>query len=158
MRRSGLVSRCRVRAGSFEGDIDRAPLKGICRYIYICRYVEVDVDIDIDFGCFKGGFKISAGTAEWYISSYGTDFENSEIESRNLFRIAKGWAQSQVLKPSLPIGPLEHLMTILGSRASQKAAGVSCRARCEDHLVLVRLVLARLGRAARGIRHHGNAR
>ena len=27
------------------------------------------------FWLFKGAFKVSSGTPEWYISSYGTDFE-----------------------------------------------------------------------------------
>ena len=30
---------------------------------------------------FKGGFKVSSGTVEWYISSYGADFDSSETAS-----------------------------------------------------------------------------
>ena len=30
---------------------------------------------------FEKGFKVSSGTVEWYIGSYGTDFDNSEIAS-----------------------------------------------------------------------------
>ena len=30
---------------------------------------------------FEGVFKVSPGIAEWYISSYGTDFDNSDITS-----------------------------------------------------------------------------
>ena len=33
---------------------------------------------DLLFWLFKGGFKVSSGTVEWYRKSYGTDF-NSEI-------------------------------------------------------------------------------
>ena len=32
-------------------------------------------------GCLKGTFKVTSGTAEWYRSSCGTDFDNSEIAS-----------------------------------------------------------------------------
>ena len=51
--------------------------------IDIDRNVEVDVDVEIDeyFGCFKAGFNATSGTVEWYGSSYGTDFSNSEIAS-----------------------------------------------------------------------------
>ena len=31
------------------------------------------------FWLFKRGFKVSSGTVEWYVSSYGTDFDDSEI-------------------------------------------------------------------------------
>ena len=31
------------------------------------------------FWLFKGGFKVSLGTVEWYISSYDTEFDKSEI-------------------------------------------------------------------------------
>ena len=31
------------------------------------------------FGLFKGSFKVSSGAGYWYISSYGTDFDDSEI-------------------------------------------------------------------------------
>ena len=33
------------------------------------------------FWLFEAGFKVSSGTVKWYRSSYGTDFENSEIAS-----------------------------------------------------------------------------
>ena len=36
---------------------------------------------DLPFWLFKGGFKVSSGTVEWYTSSYGTDFDSSEIAS-----------------------------------------------------------------------------
>ena len=39
----------------------------------------MQIDIDRQFGCLKEGFKVSSGTDEWYISRYGTDFENSEM-------------------------------------------------------------------------------
>ena len=44
------------------------PLKA--RYARVCY-----------FGCLKGGLKVSSGTAEWYRSSYGTDFDNAETAS-----------------------------------------------------------------------------
>ena len=31
------------------------------------------------FWLFKGCFKVSSGTVQWYGSSHGTDFDNSEI-------------------------------------------------------------------------------
>ena len=33
------------------------------------------------FWLFKGGFKVSSGTVDWYRNSYGTDFDYSEIAS-----------------------------------------------------------------------------
>ena len=36
------------------------------------------------FWLFQGGFKVSSGTVEWYMSSYGADFDNSEIASPEL--------------------------------------------------------------------------
>ena len=52
----------------------KAPFKGI-----LDIDVDVDVGIDLYFKLFKGGLKVSAGTAEWYISMiYGTDFDTSE--------------------------------------------------------------------------------
>ena len=47
----------------------------------------VDVDIDSCFGWFKGGFKVSSGTFEWYRSRYGTDFDTSEKASPGLLQL-----------------------------------------------------------------------
>ena len=33
------------------------------------------------FWLLKGGFRVSSGTVKWYISSYATDFDNSEMAS-----------------------------------------------------------------------------
>ena len=41
----------------------------------------VDVEVNSYFGSLKGAFKVSSGPVQWYRSSYGTDFENSEIAS-----------------------------------------------------------------------------
>ena len=41
--------------------------------------IDIDVDLDSYFGCFNGAFKVRSGTVKWYRSSYGTDFDNSEI-------------------------------------------------------------------------------
>ena len=35
----------------------------------------------LPFWPFKPGFKVTSGTASWYRSSSGTDFDNSEIAS-----------------------------------------------------------------------------
>ena len=37
------------------------------------------------FGCFEGDLRVSLGTAFWYRSNYGTDFDNSEIASPALY-------------------------------------------------------------------------
>ena len=44
--------------------------------------VEVDVDIDRYLGCSKGGSKVNSGNVSWYIGSYSTDFDNSEVGMR----------------------------------------------------------------------------
>ena len=33
------------------------------------------------FRLFKGGFRVSSGTSAWHMSSYESDFDNSEIAS-----------------------------------------------------------------------------
>ena len=47
--------------------------------------VEVDVDVNRHLGCLKRGFKASSGIVQWYRSTYGSDFENSEIASTVLW-------------------------------------------------------------------------
>ena len=65
--------------GSFKGDID------------IDVDVEVDVDINSYCGCLTGVSKLvqvlfdSSGTVRWYGSSSGTDFDISEIASREFW-------------------------------------------------------------------------
>ena len=34
-----------------------------------------------DFGCLKEGFTVSSGSVQWYRSSSGTTFDNSEMAS-----------------------------------------------------------------------------
>ena len=49
------------------------------------------------FWLFKGGFSVSSCTAEWYRSSFGTDFDCSEIASPVLFRWSLGVCDLRVL-------------------------------------------------------------
>ena len=42
--------------------------------------MDIDVEVDVFWLC-TGGFKVSSGTVESYRSSYGADFETSEIAS-----------------------------------------------------------------------------
>ena len=39
---------------------------------------------------FKGGFKVSSGTVEWYRNMYGTDFDISEMASPALLGLIWG--------------------------------------------------------------------
>ena len=87
----------------FKRAIDRALLKGRCINID----VEVDVDIEV-YWLFKRGFKVSSGTVgQWYRSSYGTNFDNSEtaspVEGTELW--APVWWVKMALKDSEPRGP-----------------------------------------------------
>ena len=57
----------------------------------------------LPFSLFNGGFKVSSGTVEWYISSYGTDFDNSGIASsvlRNLVNITEIWIVNDMVSGS----------------------------------------------------------
>ena len=38
-----------------------------------------EVDVDRHFGVQRRVFKVSLGTVKWYRSSYGTDYDNSEV-------------------------------------------------------------------------------
>ena len=49
-------------------DVYRSRCRGRCRHGKL-------------FGLFKGGFKVSLGIVQWYTSSYGTDFDSSDIAS-----------------------------------------------------------------------------
>ena len=63
----------------------------------------------------KGGFKVSSGIAQWYRSSYGIDFEKSEIaspEPRQLHTVGR-------LDPSAPPSTIwRSFATSLGSTAT----------------------------------------
>ena len=67
---SAILASLKDLKGSFQGDIG------------IDVEVEADVYIRI-YACWliKRAFKVSSGTVEWYRSSSGTDFDNSEKAS-----------------------------------------------------------------------------
>ena len=54
---------------------------------------------DSFLGCFKGGFKVSLGTDQWYRSSYGTHFDHSEIENPVKSKGASYYTQPYYTQP-----------------------------------------------------------
>ena len=60
---------------------------------------------------FKGGFKVSLGTPEWYRSSYCTDFDTSEIASPVVASVARR-RRSKSPRPGLSqegVGPIRRM-------------------------------------------------
>ena len=66
----------------------------------------------------KGGLKVSLGSLEWYINSYGTDFDNSEIVICNLSSLTA--AQSQAALVGL--GAQRLAATVVSCNAAAAAA------------------------------------